>query len=252
MVRDGLDEGRSVLDDARGVMNNARSVVSGEQCVAETVPAISRPRVAIADDHGILLDGLRRILEPQFEVVAMVRDGHALIRAVESLQPELVIAGTMMPKLNGIEALRTLRGAGTTAKFVFLTSSADIGLATQALRLGASCYVLKESTADELLGAVQAALDGLTYIAPRIASAVFENLRDHREKDGNQNLTVRERQVLQLLAEGNTLKQAAKVLGVSPRTVEFHRNNIANKTGFHSLAELSRHAAALGLVPPAP
>jgi DNA-binding NarL/FixJ family response regulator len=209
---------------------------------------MSRPRIVIADEHGILLDGLKRILEPEFEVVAMVRDGHALIRAVEALRPELVVAGILMPMLNGIEALRKLKSAGTTTKFVFLSGSCDIGIATQALRLGASCYVLKQSACDDLIAAIHAALDGQTYIAPRIAPAVFQHMIDHPGKEGTQHLTMRERQVLQLLAEGNTLKEAAAVLKVSPRTVEFHRNNIANKTGFHSLAELSRHAVGLGLV----
>ena len=151
-----------------------------------------------------------------------------------------------------MEALRKLRSAGTTTKFVFLTARCDIGLATQALRLGASCYVLKQSAAEELFAAIHAAIDGLTYVAPRLASAVFQNLTDHPGKDGNQHLTLRERQVLQLLAEGNTLKEAAAILRVSPRTVEFHRNNLTNKTGFHSLAELSRHAVGLGLVPQKP
>jgi DNA-binding NarL/FixJ family response regulator len=211
-------------------------------------PGLHRPRIVIADDHGILLEGLKRILEPEFQVIAMVRDGHALIRAVEELRPDVAVAGIGMPQLNGIEALRKLRTTGTTTKFVFLTARCDIGLATQALRLGASCYVLKQSAAEELVAAIRAAIEGQTYVAPRLAPAVFQNLIDRPEKDGNQHLTVRERQVLQLLAEGNTLKEAALVLKVSPRTVEFHRNNIANKTGFHSLAELSRHAVGLGLV----
>jgi DNA-binding NarL/FixJ family response regulator len=215
-------------------------------------PAVGPQRIVLADDHGILLEGLKKLLEPEFEVVAMVRDGHALIRAVETLRPDLAVAGIVMPSLNGIEALRKLRSDGITTKFVFLTDSCDIGFATQALRLGASCYVLKQSASDELVAAIHAALEGQTYIAPRLAPAVFQNLLDHPGKDGNQHLTVRERQVLQLLAEGNTLKEAAAVLKVSPRTVEFHRNNIANKTGLHSLAELSRHAVGLGLVPQKP
>lgn len=232
-----------------GLDETARVLGSPRLLIAEDV----RPqRIVLADEHGILLEGLKKLLEPEFEVVAMVRDGHALIRAVETLRPDVAVAGVIMPMLNGIEALRKLRSDGITTRFVFLTSSCDIGAATQALRLGASCYVLKQSPADELVAAIHAALDGQTYIAPRLAAAVFQNLMDHPGKDGNQHLTVRERQVLQLLAEGNTLKEAAGVLKVSPRTVEFHRNSIANKTGLHSLAELSRHAVSLGLVPQKP
>lgn len=209
---------------------------------------MSRPTIAIADDHSIFLEGLKKILEPEFEVVAMCHDGHALIKAVQVLKPDVAVTGTLMPQLTGIEALRKLRDTGTTTKFVFLTSTSDIGLATQALRLGASSYVLKQYASEELVAAIRAALEGQTYIAPHIAPAVFQSMMDHPKQDGKAQLTVRERQVLQLLAEGNTLKEAASVLRVSPRTVEFHRNNIANKTGFHSTAELSRHAVQLGLV----
>lgn len=213
---------------------------------------MKRPTIAIADDHSIMLEGLKKILEPEFEVIAMVRDGHALIKAVELLKPDVAVAAILMPLLTGVEALRKLRDTGTTTKFVFLASNSDVGLATQALRLGASCYVLKQYASEELVAAIRAALEGQTYIAPHVAPAVFQNMIDHPKHDGKQQLTVRERQVLQLLAEGNTLKEAATVLRVSPRTVEFHRNNIANKTGFHSTAELSRHAVQLGLVPEKP
>lgn len=232
--------------------DHSRSSQPVGHAAAGLIHGLNRPRIVIADDHGILLEGLKKILEPEFEVVAMVRDGHALIRAVETLRPDVAVAGVSMPLLTGIEALRKLKSAGTTTKFVFLTASYDVGPATQALRLGASCYVLKQSAAEELVAAIHAALEGLTYIAPPIAPAVFQRLIDHPDTDGDRRLTVRERQVLQLLAEGNTLKEVAAVLKVSPRTVEFHRNNVANKTGFHSLAELSRHAVGLGLVPQKP
>jgi DNA-binding NarL/FixJ family response regulator len=214
-------------------------------------PGTKPPRIVIADEHRVLLEGLKQILEPTFEVVAMVHDGHALIRAVEALQPDVAMSGIMMPMLNGIEALRKLRSSGSATKFVFLTANCDAQLATQAMRLGASCYILKEAASDVLIGAIHAAIAGQTYVAPRIAPTVFQNLIDRPGEDGN-TLTARERQVLQLLAEGKTLKAAALVLKISPRTVEFHRNNIANKTGFHSSAELTRYAVGLGLVPQRP
>jgi DNA-binding NarL/FixJ family response regulator len=233
------------------------SVPVGDQARRETKSGLSLPpgakpfRIVIADEHRVLLEGLKKILEPTFEVVAMVHDGHTLIGAIESLQPDVAVAGILMPMMNGIEALRKLKSSGNATKFVFLTANCDAELATQAMRLGASCYVLKEAASDELVAAIHAAIAGKTYVAPRIASIVFQNLIDRPGED-DKTLTVRERQVLQLLAEGKTKKKAALVLKISPRTVEFHRNNIANKTGFRSSAELTRYAIGLGLVPQRP
>jgi len=209
-----------------------------------------RHRIILADDHEIILDGLRRILEPEFEIVATAADGRELIAAIERLKPEVAVADISMPLLNGLDALRQCKSGNVRTRFVFLTANPDVALATQAFRLGASGYVLKHAAAEELVAAIREALAGHTYITPRIASEVLQNLMSQTAgtiKDGS-GLTSREREVLQLLAEGKIIKEIAAILNVSPRTVEFHKNNLVVKTGLRTTAELSRYAARNGLV----
>jgi len=207
-------------------------------------------RIVLADDHEIILDGLRRILEPEFEIAATAADGRALVTEVERLKPEVAVADISMPLLNGLDALRQCQNARYRTRYVFLTANPDVALATQAFRLGASGYVLKHAAAEELVVAIREALAGRTYITPRIANEVLQNLMSHRadaSRDGI-GLTGREREVLQLLAEGKIIKEIAGILNVSPRTVEFHKNNIVAKTGLRTTAELARYAARHGLV----
>ena len=209
-----------------------------------------RHRIILADDHEIILDGLRRILEPEFEIVASARNGREMVDEIERLKPDAAVADISMPLLNGLDALRQCKSAHFRARFVFLTASPDVALATQAFRLGASGYVLKHAAADELVVAIREALAGRTYITPRIENEVLQNLMSHpadRAKDAI-GLTGREREVLQLLAEGKIIKEIGAILNVSPRTVEFHKNNIVAKTGLRSTAELARYAARHGLV----
>ena len=206
-------------------------------------------RIILADDHEIVLDGLRRILEPEFEIVAATADGRELVAAIEALQPEVAVADISMPLLNGLDALRQLKTARSRTRFVFLTGSPDVALATQAFRLGASGYVLKHAAAEELVVAIREALEGRTYITPRIANEVLQNLMSHPEDEARDGLTGREREVLQLLAEGKIIKEIAAILNVSPRTVEFHKNNVVTKTGLRSNAELARYAVRQGLIP---
>jgi|HubBroStandDraft_5_1064220.scaffolds.fasta_scaffold31810_3 DNA-binding NarL/FixJ family response regulator len=209
-----------------------------------------RRRIILADDHQIILDGLRRILEPEFEIAATAANGRELVAEIERLKPEVAVADISMPLLNGIDALRQCQNSTARTRFVFLTASPDVALATLAFRLGASGYVLKHAAAEELVVAIREALAGRTYITPRIASEVLQNLMSHpmdTSQDGS-GLTSREREVLQLLAEGKIIKEIAAVLNVSPRTVEFHKNNIVAKTGLRTNAELARYAARRGLV----
>jgi DNA-binding NarL/FixJ family response regulator len=207
-------------------------------------------RIVLADDHAIVLDGLRRILEPHFEIVAAVADGRELLTEITKLKPDVAVADISMPLLNGLDALRQLKDGNSRTKFVFLTGNPDVTLATTAFRLGASGYVLKHSAAEELVGAIHEAMAGRTYITPRIATEVLQNLAS-RSVDTSEDvsgLTIREREVLQLLAEGKVIKEIAAVLNVSPRTVEFHKNNIVAKTGLRSNAELGRYATRIGLI----
>jgi len=209
-----------------------------------------RPRIILADDHEIILDGLRRILDPEFEIVATAADGRQLVAAIERLKPDVAVADISMPLLNGIDALRQCKSEHFRTRFVFLTASPDVALATQAFRLGASGYVLKHTAAEELIVAIREALASRTYVTPRIANEVLQNLMSlpGDAATGGSGLTGREREVLQLLAEGRIIKQIAGILNVSPRTVEFHKNNIVAKTGLRTTAELARYAARQGLV----
>jgi DNA-binding NarL/FixJ family response regulator len=209
---------------------------------------MSRPRIVLADDHALFLSGLKLLLEPECDVLATVSDGIALIDAVERLRPDIAIVDIAMPLLNGMEALRQIHNKARLTRFIFLTGNLDVTIATQAFRLGAKGFVLKQSAAEELIAALRAVKLGQTYISPFIANEVLQNLMSHPGKEDGTLLTFRERQVLQLLAEGKSMKEAAALLNVSSRTVEFHRNNIAQKTGLRTIAELSRYASREGMV----
>jgi len=209
-----------------------------------------RHTIILADDHKIILDGLHRILDAQFEIVASAADGRSLVSEIERLKPEVAVADISMPLLNGLDALRQCKSARFRTRFVFLTASPDVALATRAFRLGASGYVLKHAAAEELVVAIREALAGRTNITPHIANDVTQNLLSQPTdlaKDVS-GLTSREREVLQLLAEGKIIKEIATILNVSPRTVEFHKNNIVVKTGLRTTAELARYASRQGLV----
>jgi DNA-binding NarL/FixJ family response regulator len=208
-----------------------------------------KSRIILADDHALVLEGLRRILESDYDLVATVQDGRALVAEAIRLTPDLVVCDISMPLLNGLEALHQCRAANLRAKFVFVTASPDVALATRAFQLGAHGYVLKHEATDQLLTAIREALLGRTYIAPRIAGPVMQNLMSSRAgaRNAGTDLTSREREVLQLLAEGKSMKEAAAVLLVSPRTIEFHKNKIMEKTGLRTIAELTLYAARNGI-----
>jgi DNA-binding NarL/FixJ family response regulator len=210
---------------------------------------MKRKTIVLADDHELVLEGLKRILENHFTLVATVGDGRALVSEVERLDPDLVVCDISMPLLNGLEALSLCRGNGFRSRFVFVTGSLDVSLATRAFRMGAEGYVLKHAATEELLTAIREVLMGRTYVTPRIADKVLRNLMAAPEgrSTPTTELSQREREVLQLIAEGKTMKEAATALDVSPRTVEFHKKNIMDKTGLRTTAELSRYAVRSGI-----
>ncbi|MEE9282032.1 MAG: response regulator transcription factor [Myxococcota bacterium] len=211
---------------------------------------MTRPSVILADDHKIVADGLRRLLEHEFDLVANVQDGRALVASAAELHPDVIVADISMPLLNGIEAAQQLRKAGSEAKIIFLTMHADVTYAMRAFDAGASGFVLKHSAASELTTAIREALAGRTYITPLIAKELVEACRERAEQDADplRKLTPRQREVLQLLAEGRSAKEIAAVLNVSRRTAEFHKYRMMEELGIRTSAELIRFAIRHGVV----
>ena len=212
---------------------------------------MKRWRLLLADDHDIVIAGLRLVLDqPDFEIVGTVRDGRALLRAARQLLPDVVITDVTMPLLNGIDAARQLRLIDPVVKIVFLTMHSEVSYAIEALALGGCGYVLKSSGADELPLAIRKVLEGEAYVAGPIADLVKRALesRSRAKGPGVRRLTSRQREVLQLLAEGRPVKEIAFTLHVSSKTVEFHKYRIMEELGVHSVAELVRSAITLGIV----
>ena len=205
-------------------------------------------RVLLADDHPIVIEGLRRVLEPDFEMVGEVADGHALVAAAERLRPDIIIADISMPLLNGIEAARQIRKIDRKVKIVFLTMHPDVTYASEALSAGGSAYVLKSSAGAEILEAIREALSGRLYVSPSINKEVVL-IQMARAGRGNQpELTRRQREVLHLVSEGRSSKRMAEILHVSPRTIEFHRRSIMKMLALHTTAELVQYAIKHGIV----
>ena len=207
---------------------------------------MSRPRILLADDHTLLLDAFKALLEPEFDVVATVVDGRTLLDECARLHPDVVVLDIAMPLLNGLDAGRQLRSRRDVPKLIYLTMNPNPDLASEALQFGASGYVLKSSAATELTQAIREALKGRSYITPLIAGEVVGSLSGSR--DGKPELTARQREVLQLLAEGRSMKQAADILNVAPRTVAFHKYRMMEQLGLKTSAELIRFAVRASLV----
>lgn len=209
------------------------------------------PRVLLADDHRIFLEGLRSLLEPDFEIVGTVEDGRALMEEVKKLHPHVVVADISMPLLNGIEAARQIRKIDPHIRVILLTMHPDVTYAARGFEAGASGYVLKHSAPAELVTAIEEALRGKTYITPRIAGELLQFYKregDIGEKLADRKLTPRQREVLQLLAEGHSAKEVAAILGISTRTVEFHKYRIMEELNLKTGAELIQYAIKHGII----
>lgn len=197
------------------------------------------PRVLLADDHALLVEAFRKLLESNYDVVGTVADGLALLDVAPALNPDVAVIDIGMPRLNGLEAGRRLKQIMPGIKLIFLTMNEDPDLAVEAMREGASGYLLKTSAASELFHAIQAALKGGTYVTPQIARGMRESfIRDPQAKNLRKELTPRQREVIQLLAEGKSMKEAADILGVTPRTIAFHKYRMMEELGVKSTAEL--------------
>jgi DNA-binding NarL/FixJ family response regulator len=208
-----------------------------------------RPRILLADDHTLVVEALAKLLEPHTEVVGTVADGRALLAAARELRPDVVLVDIAMPLLNGLDAGREIRRDLPGCRLVYLTVSHDPDLAAQALRLGAAGYLLKTSAGAELLEALDAVLRGRRYVTVTLRTAVEERLRAG-VADSRPELTARQREVLQLLAEGHSMKQVAGVLGLTTRTVAFHKYRMMREFSLRSNAELVQFAIRQGVIPP--
>lgn len=211
---------------------------------------MKKPRILLADDHTLVREGMHSILQSDYEVVGQARDGMELVRLATELQPDVIVADIAMPNMNGLEAIRHLKKENLQAKFIFLTMHTGVEIAVQALRLGASGYILKVDASNELIRAIREALAGKMFITPSIAKEVMmvlmEGSKDSLQID--ELLTSREREVLQLVAEGKKMAEIGEILHISPRTVERHKYNLMDKLKLRTTADLVQFAIKHGII----
>jgi DNA-binding NarL/FixJ family response regulator len=208
-------------------------------------------RVLLGDDHALILDGLRNALQSQHEIVGLAKDGRALVQAAEQLKPDLIVLDISMPLLNGFEAAKQIKKSLPATRLIFLSQHLDPAYLKNALRLGASGYVLKSGAIEELQVAIKSVLKGETYITPAFGEDVISRLwnRSGELSEESEELTDRQREILQLIVEGKGNKEIADIIHVSIKTVEFHRSRIMAKLGVKTAAELSKAALQRGIIP---
>jgi len=209
---------------------------------------MKRARVLLADDHLLTLEGIRAVVEPHYEIVGAVTDGRALLEAALRLKPELVILDITMPLLNGIDAGTQIKRALPETKLLFVTMHVNPAYLEAALNTGATGYVIKSAAREELLDAIKSVLAGRIYVTPSLSSEHLERFQDPSRAAAALRLSTRERETLQLIAEGRAAKEIAHLLNISVKTVAFHRDNIKRKLGLRSTAELTKYAIEQGLV----
>jgi len=207
---------------------------------------MTRPRILIADDHKMLVQGLASLLEEEFDLVATVNDGQSLIEEATRLKPDVILVDISMPVLNGLDAVRRL-DPQLGIKVIFLTMHADPRLMAEAFRCGAMGYVVKQAGGGDLVFAIRQVLEGHKYVSPMVAPEWNESVLEHGDDKLRMNLTPRKREVLQLLSEGCTMKEIASRLGISARTAESYKYDIMSDLGVESTAELIQYAVKLGL-----
>ncbi len=206
-----------------------------------------RPRIVLADDHQMLVEAFRELLQPRFQVVATFTDGRAVVRAADDLRPDVAVLDIAMPQLNGLDTTELLLERLPAIKVVILTMDNDPDIAAEAARRGAAGFVIKSAAMSELFEAIETVLAGKRYVSPAL-SARATWFEAPKQKHGLSALTSRQREVLQLLAEGSSMKQAASALGVTPRTIAFHKYRIMEGLGIETNAELVQFAIKSGLI----
>jgi len=211
---------------------------------------MEKSRVLIADDHKIVLEGLRSLLQSEYEIIGEVEDGRTLVAEAQRLRPDLVVADISMPNLNGIDAARQIKKIDTRIRIVFLTMHADVAYAAGAFEAGASGFVLKHSAPQELISAMREAMQGKTYVTPMIAGDLIGAFQcgAHLKGELKVDLSPRQREVLQLIAEGKSTKDVAAALRLSTRTVEFHKYRIMEQLNIKTSAELVQYAVKHGII----
>lgn len=208
-----------------------------------------RPLILIGDDHRLVAEGLAKLLQDEYEIAEIVEDGWGLVSAAERLRPDLILADITMPLLNGLDACEKILKAGSSAKVVILTMHHDAIYAVRAFRIGACGFVLKNSASLDLLIAIRTVLEGKTYVSPQMAEQLeLYSQSSGKELEETMSLTPRQREVLQLFAEGHSARKVAEVLNISVRTAENHKAHIMSILGASSTAELIRCALRLGLI----
>jgi DNA-binding NarL/FixJ family response regulator len=200
---------------------------------------MTRPRLVIADDHLLVIEGLRKLLEPEFEVIETVTDGREAVAAASRERPDIVLMDVSMPVLNGFEAAREIRKVCPGCRIVFMSMHSAPDYVRAAFRAGGAAYVVKRCAASELVAAIRRVLAGETYVSPLVAPSSPEHAVA---------LTERQRQVLRLIAEGRASKEIAAALGISVKTVEFHKSALFQKLRIRTTAELTRYAIERGIV----
>jgi DNA-binding NarL/FixJ family response regulator len=206
-------------------------------------------RVILADDHTLVLDALRNLLAPEFEVVGTFANGRALVEAAPQLRPDVIVLDIGMPLMNGLNAGQRLKRLMPAVKLIYLTMNQDQDMAAEAFRLGANGYLLKHSAASELVDAIRQVVRGGCYVTSLMTEDVVGSLTNHFKKLKSTNyLTLRQKEVLQLLAEGRSMKEAAFILNVSPRTVAFHKYTMMDHLHIKTSAELVQYAMNSQLV----
>lgn len=210
---------------------------------------MGRTRILLADDHAMMCAGLAKLLEPYYEVVGSVEDGHALLKVADQLRPDVVLLDIGMPLLNGLDAARELRKRMPHVKLIFLTMESDSCIAAEAFRAGAAAYLLKTSRPAELLRAVHDAVRGVSYVAPEIGRALEARfIQDPGITCRPKQLTGRQREVLQMLAEGRSMKEIAYILQITHRTVRFHKYRIMEELTITTNADLIKYAMRHGMI----
>jgi DNA-binding NarL/FixJ family response regulator len=201
-----------------------------------------RPRVLLADDHALVRGAFENMLAGECDIVGQVSDGRALLAAAEALKPDVIVVDISMPLLNGLDAGRLIKQKMRSAKLVFLTMNEDAALAAEAFRSGASAYLLKRSAASELLLAIREVMQGRSYVTPLVTEGLVGSLLHVDEHKPPSGLTPRQREVLQLLAEGHSMKEIASLLNLTPRTVAFHKYRMMEQLKVKTTAELIQYA----------